>query len=121
MSYEIINTLKSKSTIRVVGTGATAIALSELEKTENETVTAAAITLALSSTDGVWSVYRGDDNTGELVLQIVGSAELSFTQHDISIANNSTSNFYLNNSGTYGTLILNVSKTASYATPLEEL
>jgi len=121
MSKEVINTIKSKSTIRVVGAGAKTVTLSELEKNANETVTAAAITLALSSTDGVWSVYRGDDNTGELVLQIVGNAELAFTQHDISIANTSTANFYLNNSGTYGTLILNVSKTASYATPLEEL
>ena len=52
MSKEVINTLKSKSTIRVVGAGAKTVTLSELEKDANETVTAAAITLALSSTDG---------------------------------------------------------------------
>jgi hypothetical protein len=48
------------------------------------------------------------------VLEYFGENDLPLTQHDLSIANSSTSNIYVTNSGTGGTLILQVSKSASY-------
>jgi hypothetical protein len=115
MPYEIINTLRARSVIRITGNTATRINLSQLStNTTTETVSAASITYVNTSTDGKWSIYRGNDATGVLVLEYFGENDLPLTQHDLSIANSSTSNIYVTNSGTGGTLILQVSKSASY-------
>lgn len=115
MAYEVINTLRSKSTIRVVGNTATKIALTELSANPNvETVEAATISYIASSTDGRWDIYRGENTSGQLVCTIYGTAELPLSQSDVVIANSATSNIYVTNSGTGGTLILQVSKSATY-------
>ena len=115
MPYEISNTLRARSIIRVTGNTATRINLSQLStNTTTETISAAAITHVNSSTDGKWSIYRGNDATGVLVLEYFGENDIPFTQHDISISNSATSNIYVTNSGTGGTLILQVSKVATY-------
>jgi hypothetical protein len=124
MSYNIVNARRSKSVITVTGNTATRINLSALstEPTASpatEVVTSATISTVISSTDGVWTVYRGNDASGVVVLQLVGNNFLPLTQGDIAISNTSTSNIYVTNSGTAGTLILQVSKTADYSTPLE--
>ena len=46
------------------------------------------------------------------------SNDLPLTQYDISLANTPTANLHITNSGTDGTVILLVSKSATYTTPL---
>ncbi len=124
MPYEIVNAQRSKSTITVVGNTATLITLSQLVKNPSaspatEIITSASIGAVASSTDGFWRIYRGNNTSGTLVLELEGSNYLPFTQTDIAIANGATSNIYVTNSGTGGTLILQVSKTANYTTDLD--
>ena len=120
MPYEIVNAKRSKSTITVVGNTATLIALSSLStNTETETITSASIGAVASTTDGYWRVYRGNNTSGTLVLELKDNNYLPFTQTDIAVANGATSNIYVTNSGTGGTLILQVSKTATYTTDLD--
>ena len=120
MPYEIVNSKRSKSVITVTGNTATRINLSQLStNTSTETVTAASIATAISTTDGTWNIYRGNDNTGTLVLQLVGNNHLPLTQGDISIANTPTANIYVTNSGTAGTLIIQLSKVATFTTDLD--
>lgn len=125
MPYEIVNSKRSKSTITVVGNTATLITLSQLAKgptasPATEIITSASIGLVASSTDGVWRIYRGDDAAnGTLVLELTDNNYLPFTQTDVAIANNATANIYVTNSGTAGTLILQVSKTANFTDDLD--
>jgi len=119
MAYEIINSKRSKSVITVTGNTATRINLTQLStNTSTETVTAASIATVITATDGIWNIYRGNDATGNLVLQLVGNNYLPLTQGDISIANTSTANIYVTNSGTAGTLIIQLSKVATFTTDL---
>jgi hypothetical protein len=120
MPYEIVNAQRSKSTITVVGNTATLITLSQLStNTATETITSASIGAVVTSTDGFWRVYRGNNASGTLVLELKDNNYLPFTQGDITIANTATSNIYVTNSGTGGTLILQLSKTATYSTDLD--
>lgn len=120
MPLDISNALRSKSVITVTGNTATAINLSALStNTAVETITSASIGLVASSTDGWWRIYRGDNTSGTLVLELEGSNYLPFTQTDIALSNNATSNIYVTNSGAGGTLVLQVSKTATYTRNLD--
>jgi hypothetical protein len=118
MPYEIINSNRSKSIARVVGNTATLITLSQLSaNSNNETITGAVISQVFSSSDGVWTIYRGNDATpanSTIVMQLFGENALPLTQADIAVANSATSNIYVTNSGTVGTLIIQLSKTATY-------
>jgi hypothetical protein len=124
MAYEIVNAQRSKSTITIVGNTATLITLSQLAKDPSaspatELITSATIGAVASSTDGFWRIYRGDNTSGTLVLELKDNNYLPFTQTDIAIANGSSSNIYVTNSGTGGTLVLQVSKTATFTTDLD--
>lgn len=120
MAYEIVNTLRSRSVLRVTGNTATRINLSQLSvNTQIETVETASINHVISSTDGIWRVYRGNDATGTLILELFDGTDLPLNTYDISFANSSTSNIYVTNSGTGGTLVLSLTKQASYNPPLE--
>lgn len=115
MPFEIINSRRSKSVIRVTGNTATRIDLNQLStNTQTEIITGASITHLTSSTDGQWIVYRGNDATGVPVLSLFGENDLPFATYDVSIANTPTANIYVTNSGTDGTLILVLSKSAVY-------
>lgn len=115
MAYDIVNSNRSKSVVRVVGNTATLVTLSELSSNaNNETITSASIAQVFSSSDGIWSVYRGNDATGNLVLQLNGENVLPLSQSDIVVGNTATANIYVTNSGTAGTLILQLNKTATY-------
>jgi len=116
MPYEIVNNKRSKSVIRVVGNTATPINLSTLAAGSDETVTNASITHVTAQSDGAWKVYRGNSASDVLVLDLTGAGNVDWplAQYDITIANNSSSNIFVTNSGTGGTLILTVSKTATY-------
>lgn len=119
MAYEIVNSLRSRSSIRVTGNTATRINLSSLSaNSSRETIVAASIGSVVSSSDGFWKIYRGNDASGTLVLDLQGSNFLPLPQIDISVANASTSNIYVTNSGAGGTLILEVTKHATYTEDL---
>ena len=120
MPLDISNALRSKSVITVTGNTATAINLSTLStNTAVETITSASIGLVASSTDGWWRIYRGDNTSGTLILELEGNNYLPFTQTDIAVSNGATSNIYVTNSGAGGTLVLQVSKTATYTRNLD--
>ena len=114
MAYEIVNSLRSKSLVRIVGNTALKIALSDLSASNTETVTGAEISQVLSNTDGIWRIYRGNDASGVLLLELPQMAHYSLYEFDISLANSSTSNIYVTNSGTCGTLIMQITKDATY-------
>ena len=119
MALEIVNSKRSKSVIRVTGNTATRINLNQLSvNTSIETITGASITHLTSSTDGKWIVYR-DDGVGVPILTFFGENDIPFAQYDMSVSSNASSNIYVTNSGTDGTLILVVSKTATYAVDAE--
>jgi len=118
MAYEIINNKRSKSVIRITGNTNTTITLSNLSAGSDETITSAAITGIHTSTDGKWSVYRGDSAAGVLVLELFGENSLQLTQFDVAVSNTKTSNLFFTNSGTGGTLILTVNKEANYSPAL---
>jgi hypothetical protein len=122
MPYEILNTKRSKSTIRVTGNTATRVNLTSLSTDQTtEIITGATITHVMSTTDGFWKVYRGNDNTGTLVLDLAGNNDYPLVQYDIVVANTPTANIYVTNSGAGGTLILSLSKTATFTPPLTDL
>ena len=118
MPYEVINNKRSKSVIRIVGNTATNVTLSALSTGADETVTAAAISGIHTSTDGAWKIYRGNSTAGVLVLELFGENSLPLAQHDIVVANTGTANLHITNSGTGGTLILTLNKTADYSPAL---
>ena len=120
MSVEITNSLRSRSVIRVTGTGATTVSLANLSVNANEVVSNAAICHIMSSTaaDGAWTIKRGGAS-GETIAVLYGSNDLPLSQYDIAIANSSGSDIYVSNSGADGTIILSVTKTATYTAPLE--
>ena len=116
MPLTINNSKRSKSVIKITGNTAARINLNQLStNTVTELVSAAEITHITSSTDGKWIVYRGNDATGESVIVLFGENDIPLSQFDVSIGGaNSSANLYITNSGTDGTLIVTLSKTARY-------
>ena len=116
MPTTITNSKRSKSVIRITGNTATRINLNQLStNTTTELVANAEITHITTSSDGKWIVYRGNDATGEPVLTLFGENDIPFAQYDVSIAGaNTGANLYFTNSGTDGTLVIILSKTATY-------
>jgi hypothetical protein len=115
MAYEILNSLRSRSIIRVTGNTATRINLSALSANSTlETVNSASLTHVITTTDGKWVIYRGNDASGPVLLSLFGSNDLPLSVYDVSLANGSTSNIYVTNSGTDGTLIMQFTKSTTY-------
>lgn len=114
MAYDIVNSKRSKSTVRITGNTDTTITLSSLQ-TIDETISSATINHVITSGDGWFRVYRGDSDSGVLVLELYGSQDLPLTQYDISVANTATANIFVTNSGAGGTFIMNLSKVGTYA------
>lgn len=117
MAYEILNSLRTRSVIRVTGNTATRINLSQLSANSSlETVNSASLTHVITTTDGKWVIYRGNDASGPVLLSLFGTNDLPFSVYDVSFANGATSNIYVTNSGTDGTLIMQFTKVATYST-----
>lgn len=121
MAHEIVNSLRAKSLVRIVGNTATTITLSDLARDNTETVSAAAVAQASGVTDGVWRIYRGDNASGVLLLELPSFSHFQFYEFDCSLANSATSNIYVTNSGTCGTMILQLAKSATYSPALTGL
>lgn len=123
ITTDITNTLRSRSVIRIVNTAANdnaVITLANLSANSAlETVSQAAITHVIStSNSGRWKIYRGNDASGVLIMTLGDGADFPLSQYDIAIANTPTANIFVTNTGADGTLILQVTKTATYATGL---
>jgi len=117
MAYEILNTLRSRTVIRVTGNTATRINLTQFSANSSlETVNSASLTHVITTTDGKWVIYRGNDATGPVLLSLFAQNDLQFSVYDVSFANGATSNIYVTNSGTDGSLIMQFSKVATYST-----
>jgi len=113
MAYEITNTLRSSSIIRITGAGTTTIQLANLAYNANETVGSASIKRVNWSTQNAISVARG----GNIILNLYRSGEIRLDDWGHSIANNSTGNVVVV-IDTTGTIFLEVSKDTTYATAL---
>jgi hypothetical protein len=121
MPFEIINAVRAKSTIRVVGGVAnTHINLSALSAQTGETVTSAAIAQVSTSTNGIFRIYRGNSGASNLILELPSAAtNLVLYEYDITFANNATQNVFIEHTGTAGTLVMQLAKTATYTPALE--
>ena len=120
MAHEVTNTLRSKSLIRVTGNTDTLITLNDLStNTQLETVTSASIAqISVSGTDA-WRIRRGDDANSEPILVLAGNHTINLEDLGIgAIANGSTSNVFITNGGSDGTLLMVMSKTATYSRDL---
>jgi len=113
MAYEVTNSLRSSSIIRVVGAGTETVSLANLSTGANETVTSANIRRLNWSTNGSIQITR--DSVP--ILTLYENGELRADDFGHSIANNNTSPIAITiASGGY--VLLEVSKQAEYATPL---
>jgi hypothetical protein len=125
LTKDITNSLRGKSVIHLTGSGTTTIYLANLASNANETVSNVSVaTVITSSNNGAWTIKRGSDTSGTggyTIFELTGENYLPLTQSDISVSTNSSSNLVFTNSGTQGTLIMTVTKAASYATPLVDL
>lgn len=121
MPFEIINAVRAKSTIRVVGGVAnTHINLSALSAQTGETVTSAAIAQVSTSTNGIFRIYRGNSGANNLILELPSAAtNLVLYEYDITFANSATQNVFIEHTGTAGTLVMQLAKTATYTPALE--
>jgi hypothetical protein len=123
MPFEIINAIRAKSTVRIVGGAAnTQINLVNLSaNTLTENVTSAAIAQVSCSTNGIYRIYRGNNAAGTLILELCTPINLVLYEYDIVFANNATSNLFVEHTGTAGTLIMQLAKNATYNTDLGQV
>lgn len=113
MPFELINSIRSSSIIRIEGTGTTTVALANLSVNANETVTSANIKRINWSTNGNIQIVRNSVP----IASLHGTGEMRLDEYGYSIANNSTSSIVITvNTG--GTVVLEVSKETTYATAL---
>ena len=113
MAFEITNSLRSASIIRVVDAGTANVTLANLAKDANETVTSATIKRVMWSTNGSISITRD----GVPILALHGQGDLKPSESGHVIANNSTANIAVT-IVTGGSAIIEVSKETTYTTPL---
>jgi hypothetical protein len=113
MPFELINSIRSSSIIRIEGTGTTTVALANLSVNANETVTSANIKRINWSTNGSIQIVRNSVP----IASLHGTGEMRLDEYGYSIANNSASSIVITvNTG--GTVVLEVSKETTYATAL---
>lgn len=113
MAYEITNALRSSSIIRVVD-GAATIPVANLAVNANEVVSAASIKRVMWSTNGTITIVR---NT-QPILTLHGSGDMRLSDSGHSIANNATSDLVITVTSS-GSVVLEVTKQATYTTPIE--
>lgn len=112
MAHEVTNTKRSSSIVRIVDTGAT-ITLANLSYEANETVTSASIRKMAWSTNGSIQIARNGVN----LFSLHNSGQIYFDDLNHAVSNNSTQSIVVTiNTG--GSLVLELTKEATYATPL---
>ena len=113
MPIEITNSLRSSSLIRVEGVGTYYANLVSLAVDSNEVVSSANIRRINWSTNGFIQIVRNGNNI--VTLHNAGESKLDEWGH--TLANNNTSNVVIT-VVTGGTVLLEVTKSATYTTPL---
>jgi hypothetical protein len=113
MPFEITNTQRSASIIRVADVGTTTVSLANLAFDANEVVSSANIRRLTWSTNGNIQIIR--NSVPVLMLHNSGTMMLDELNH--SVANNSGSSIVITiNTG--GSMVMEVTKTATYANTL---
>lgn len=119
MAYEITNARRGTSIIRAEAPGTYTITLNALStNTSIETVTDASIKRVNWSSNGHIHISRGA--TPNLMLSLYNSGEMRFDDYGYSMANGSTGNIVIT-IATGGSVVLEVSKAATYSTDLDKL
>lgn len=110
MPYEIINSIKNVSIIRVVDAGTATITLNDLRANATiETVSSANIKRLTWSTNGNIQIVRG----GVPILALHNAGEMRLSDFGYSIANNNTQSIVVTIT-TGGSIVLEISKAATY-------
>ena len=113
MPFEITNTQRSASIIRVVDVGTTTVSLANLAFDANESVSSANIRRLTWSTNGNIQIIR--NSIPVLMLHNSGTMMLDELNH--SVANNNGSSIVITiNTG--GSMVMEVTKSATYANTL---
>lgn len=119
MPYEVVKNLRGTSIIRAVDPGTYTITLNDLSaNTQLETVSAVNIKRVTWSSNGYIHIGRGTTPTPMLALHNAGQMYLD--EMGYSIANTNTGNVVVT-IATGGSVAIEVSKIATYSTPLENI
>jgi hypothetical protein len=113
MSFEITNTQRSSSIIRVAEIGTATITLANLAFDANETVSAANIRRVTWSTNGSIQIVR--NSVPLLMLYNSGTMMLDELNHSITTSSNTS---FVITIATGGSMVMEVTKVATYTTPL---
>jgi hypothetical protein len=113
MPYEITNSVRSSSIIRVEGAGTTNVSLANLSTSAAETVNSANIKRVTWSTNGSISITR---NSVPL-LTLFGNGEMRLSEYGHVIANNNTQTISIVVTGA-GSVVMEVTKEATYSPAL---
>jgi len=113
MPIEITNSLRSSSLIRVEGVGTYYANISSLAVDSNEVISSANIRRINWSTNGNIQIVRNGNN----IATLHNTGEVKLDEWGHTIANNNTSNVVIT-VVTGGTVLLEVTKSATYTTPL---
>lgn len=111
MAFDITNTTRSSSIIRVVDAGTSTVFLANLSSGANETITAANIRKIAWSTNGSITITR--NSVPILALHNTGVIHYDDLNH--VIANNNTQTMVITIT-TGGSLVMEVTKEATYTT-----
>ncbi len=113
MPFEITNTTRSSSIIRVVDAGTTTVSLANLASNANETVTAVNIRKVAWSTNGSITIIRNSVP----ILALHNTGVIQYDELNHSIANNNGQSIVIT-IVTGGSMVMEVTKDATYANAL---
>lgn len=121
MSYEIVNSRRGSSIIRVVGAGTVTTTLNNLStNTALEVVDSASIKRINWSAAPTGNVTIARGATPNTIFELYGSGEIRLDEWGAAQANGATGNIVIT-VAVGGTVVLDVSKTATYTTNLDNL
>lgn len=114
MSYEIVKALRGSSTIRAEGAGTYTITLADMStNTSIETVTSASIKRFNWTTNGSITIARNSTT----ILTLFGNGEMRLDEYGAALGNTSTGNVVVT-IASGGTIVMDVSKVATYSTDI---
>lgn len=111
MAFDITNTTRSSSIIRVVDAGTSNVFLANLSSGANETITAANIRKIAWSTNGSITITRNSVP----ILALHNTGVIQYDELNHVIANNNTQTMVITIT-TGGSLVMEVTKEATYTT-----
>lgn len=119
MAYEISNARRGTSILRAEAPGTYTIQLNQLSTNASiETVTSASIKRINWSSNGYVTISRGA--TPNVLLSLYSSGEMRLDDYGHALANDAAGNIVVT-IVTGGSVIMEISKTATYSTDLDKL